>query len=98
MSPRRHRRLALAALLTAGVTALLAHEGHAPLPTSGVQVDTDRGTLALAARARDAVDVRTAEVEARPVAERVPAYAALIAPWRNHGYAAARLPGRVVRL
>jgi multidrug efflux pump subunit AcrA (membrane-fusion protein) len=44
------------------------------------------------------VDVDTAAVEVGVVEERVPAYASVVAPWANHGFATARLPGRVVRV
>ena len=98
---RAHRRAALLAVggvLTIGAAVLLAHEGHAPLPTRGAQVDAEKGTLVLTADARAAIDVDTAPVELLPIEERVPAYASLVAPWSNHGFATARVPGRVVRV
>lgn len=94
----RGRRLAPAAVATVAAAVLLAHEGHAPLPTKGAQVDAAKGHLLLTADARAAVDVDTAAVEPRPVADRVLAYATVAAPWRNHAFATARLPGRVTRV
>jgi membrane fusion protein, heavy metal efflux system len=96
--PRRSALLAGGCLLTVGVAVLLAHEGHAPLPTRGAQVDTRKGYLILSADARTAIDVETAAVELRPVEEKVLAYAALVAPWTSHGFATTRLPGRVTRV
>jgi RND family efflux transporter MFP subunit len=99
--PRRLRRpaaIAAAALLTVGATVLFAHEGHAPLPTKGVQVDAARGHLLLTPAARDGLAVETAEVEVRPVEETLLAYATVELPWTNHGFATSRVPGRVVRV
>jgi cobalt-zinc-cadmium efflux system membrane fusion protein len=100
--PRRRlaRRAALTvtAALTVGVTVLLAHEGHAPLPTKGVQVDVARGHLLLTPAARDGLAVTTAEVEVRPVEGTLLAYATVELPWTHHGFATARLPGRIVKV
>ncbi len=95
---RRATLLAVACLLTVAVGMLLAHEGHTSLPTRGAQVDAAKGTLLLTADARAGVDVDTALVEMSTVVERVPAYASLVAPWQNHAFATARVPGRVVRV
>ena len=100
-SPRRLARptiLASASLLTVCVTVLLAHEGHAPLPTKGVQVDAVRGHLLLTPAARDGLAVTTAEVEERLVEGKLLAYATVELPWTHHGFATARLPGRVVKV
>jgi RND family efflux transporter MFP subunit len=94
----RSRWGALAALLTVGAAVVLAHEGHAPLPTKGAQVDPEKGYLLLTADARSAVDVDTALVEPHLVEEKVLAYAVVSAPWRNHGFVTAQLPGRVSRV
>lgn len=95
---RRGRRLALFAAVTVGAAVLYAHEGHAPLPTKGAQVDPETGHLLLTADARSAVDVDTAAVESLAVEDRILAHATVTAPWRNHAYATARLPGRVARV
>ena len=94
----RAKAVALTALLTVGVAALLAHEGHAPLPTRGVQVDVARGHLLLTADARDGLGVTTAEVESRAVEARVLAYATVVVPWTGHGFATSRLAGRVAKV
>ncbi len=100
-NPPRLARPAVAAvalLLAAAATWVLAHEGHAPLPTRGAQVDAATGQIVLSREAREALDLRTAEVESRPVTESLLAYATLIAPWQNHAYASSRVAGRVVTL
>ncbi len=95
---RRHYvGLALSfALATAAV--LLAHEGHAPLPTSGTQVDLVKGLVVLSTEAREALDVRTAEVGTDPAPASVLGYATLSAPWQKHAFATSRLSGRIVTL
>lgn len=105
MTPVRHARAfargrwgAIAALLTVGAVVLYAHEGHAPLPTKGAQADPETGHLLLTADARSAVDVDTAPVETMVVEDRILADATVAAPWRNHAYATARLPGRITRV
>jgi cobalt-zinc-cadmium efflux system membrane fusion protein len=89
---------ALVVLLTAGVAWLWAHEGHAPLPTKGAQVDVEKGQVVLSREAREALGVQTAEVELRPVEDKVLAYATLVAPWPQHAFVATRLPGRLDQL
>lgn len=102
--PRIRRRHVLAAgkalflLLTAAAAWLWAHEGHAPLPSKGAQVDVAKGRVVLSREARAALDVQTAEVELRPVDEKMLAYATLAAPWQQHAYVTTRLPGRITRL
>jgi RND family efflux transporter MFP subunit len=89
---------ALVLLLTVAVTLVWAHEGHAPLPTRGAQVDLAHGQLTLSRQAGEALDVRTAEVETHTVEEKLLAYATLESPWQRHAFASSRLPGRIVRL
>src|SRR5262245_41154552 len=95
-STKNVRRAAL--LLTAMVGLVLAHEGHTPLPTKGAQIDVPRGLVTLSKDARDALDVATAEVAARPVEEALTAYATLVAPWQGHAYASSRLGGRIAKM
>jgi membrane fusion protein, heavy metal efflux system len=98
---RRLRRwgvLSVFLLLTVAATWVLAHEGHAPLPTRGVQVDLAKGTIVMTRATRDALDLQTAPVTKQPVEERLLAYATLVAPWRNHAFVTSRLTGRIERL
>jgi cobalt-zinc-cadmium efflux system membrane fusion protein len=90
--------LAVALMLTAAATWVLAHEGHAPLPTRGAQVNAETGQVTLSRDARESLDVQTTEVESRPVTESLLAYAALVSPWQNHAFASSRAGGRVVKL
>ena len=85
-------------LLAHGGRQTSAHEGHAPLPTKGAQIDTAKGQLILSREARETLDIRTGEVELQPVEARLMAYAALTAPWTQHAFATTRLPGRITRL
>lgn len=92
------RPAASLALLGVLAVALLAHEGHAPLPTRGAQVDVPKGQITLSKEARDALDLETALVQVRPVEEAVTAYATLVAPWQGHAFASSRLGGRIAKL
>ncbi|MBX9626480.1 MAG: hypothetical protein K2X82_21955 [Gemmataceae bacterium] len=94
--PRRAAGLAGGCLLTVAAAVVLAHEGHAPMPTRGVVVDAAEGHLTLSADARGSLDVETAPVEPAAIQERVPADAVVVAPWPNRGFAAPKLAGRVV--
>ena len=85
-------------LLTAAAAWVFAHEGHAPLPTKGAQVDVMKGRIVLASSARSALDVQVAEVAIRPFGEQVLAYVTLVAPWQKHAYATSKLPGKIVRM
>src|SRR5581483_6609142 len=69
---------ALGMLLTAAASWLWAHEGHAPLPTKGAQVDVVKGRVTLSSEARDTLGVQTAEVGPRTIEENVFAYATLV--------------------
>lgn len=95
---RRSAIVAGIALLTVAVTWLYAHEGHAPLPTRGAQVDPVRGVITLSAESRQALDVRTVEVEDRSLPEFVAAYATLVSPWQRHAFASSRLPGQIIKM
>jgi RND family efflux transporter MFP subunit len=94
------KRTALSVLLlvTVAVTWLLAHEGHAPVPTRGAQVDLKKGVVVLSAEARAALDVRTAVVQRRSLKDGVLAQATLDPPWQKHAYASARLAGRIAAI
>ncbi|MBX9680759.1 MAG: efflux RND transporter periplasmic adaptor subunit [Gemmataceae bacterium] len=90
--------LAWGVLLTVAATWLFAHEGHAPLPTKGVVVDSEKGMVTLGPDARNILDVRTEEVSPRVAEDKVLAYATLVAPWQQHAFLSTRLPGRIVNL
>lgn len=99
--PRRVRRpaaIAAGCLLTVAVGVLLAHEGHAPLPSKGAEVDVAKGFVRLSPDARAALDVGTAEVGTAAPPDAIPAPAALVAPWAGHAFAVSRLAGRIVAL
>jgi len=98
--PRLARNAALASgcLVTLAVGVVLAHEGHAPLPSKGAEVDVAKGLIRLSADARSALDVQSSEVGPTPKPDTVLAYASLVAPWKGHAFAVSRLPGRVVTL
>ena len=94
----RRSFLVCSSLLTVAVGALVAHEGHGALPLKGVQVDVAGGHLLITSSARSGLDVATSEVESRSVEGKLLAYAQVELPWKNHGFATSRLPGRVVRI
>ena len=77
---------------------LSAHEGHKPLPTKGAQVDVAKGEVILSRGARDALDVKTAEVAVHPVREQIMAYVTLVTPWQKHAYVTTRVAGRITSL
>jgi membrane fusion protein, heavy metal efflux system len=75
-----------------------AHEGHQPLPTKGVQVDTKRGYITLSEHARNAIGLETAEVTVGEVSSRLFAYAETIAPWNAKAFGSAQISGRITKL
>lgn len=94
----RNTALASGCLLTVAVGVLLAHEGHAPLPSKGAEVDVAKGFIRLSPDARSALDVQSTEIGPAPKPDTVLAYATLVAPWKGHAFAVSRLPGRIVTL
>lgn len=92
------RRLSLLLLVTVFVGVLIAHEGHAPLPSKGSKVDRASGLVSLSADARATLDVRTSEIGTAPPPDTVLAPVTLSTPWRQHAFAVSRLPGRIVAL
>ncbi len=76
----------------------LAHEGHQPLPTKGVQVDLGRGYLTLSAQARSAIGLEAQEVQVAEVQASLNTYAETVAPWQAKAYGSAQLSGRITRL
>ena len=90
--------LALGLLLSVAAAVVLAHEGHAPLPSKGAQVDLAKGHVILTTEARHILDVGTTEIGTAAPPDTILAYAALTAPWSGHAFAVSRLPGRIVKL
>jgi RND family efflux transporter MFP subunit len=75
-----------------------SHEGHAPLPTRGVQVDPAQGLITLSPEAHDALGVRTSAVEERAMDDTVLAYAKLVTPWQRQFYVSSPVSGRIAVL
>ncbi len=75
-----------------------AHEGHQPLPTTGVEVDTQSGRVTLSARARSAIGVQTEEVVVGKVASTLDVYAETITPWHSKAFGSAQIAGRIAKL
>lgn len=76
----------------------MAHEGHAPLPTKGAQIDIAKGIITLSPEAQRTLAVKTADVELQQPNEQVLAYATIVAPWQQHAFATSRAAGRVAKL
>ena len=91
-------RLSLALMLSLFAFQTHAHEGHQPLPTKGVQVDTDRGYITLSRQARDAIGLETAEVSVGEVSSGLFAYAETVAPWNAKAFGSAQISGRITWL
>ncbi len=85
-------------VLATAVTPVFGHEGHQPLPTKGVQIDLKTGQLTLSRAAREVLDVKTTEVESRPVAGGVKAYTTVVSPWTQRAYVTSRRSGRITKL
>lgn len=74
------------------------HEGHAPLPTKGVQVDVKRGLITLSREAYKSLGMRTSAVEQRALKEKALAYATLVMPWQQQYFVSSQLSGRIAAL
>ena len=88
----------LFALLTVGVIHVFAHEGHRPLPTRGMEVNAETGSMILTKAARETLDVQTVEVAPQAIHESVFAYGTIVVPWKQHAVIASSLSGRIVAL
>lgn len=75
-----------------------AHEGHAPLPTKGAEVDVEKGLLTLSADARKSLGVETAEVSLQTIEQTVLAYATVSLDWQQHRFITTPVAGRIGRL
>lgn len=89
-------RLFLAIAIVLWPNPMVAHEGHKPLPTKGVEVQAQTGTLVLSASARDAIEVKTEEIQPRTLDSYLSAYGTLTVPWNNHALVGSSIEGRVV--
>lgn len=75
-----------------------AHEGHRPLPTRGMEVNVETGSMVLTKAARETLDVQTVEAVAYPLTQSLQAYGSIVAPWNHHAVIASPLTGRIVAL
>jgi len=75
-----------------------SHEGHQPLPSKGVLVDTQTGHVTLARQARQAIDLQTEEVALADVSSALSVYAETMATWQGRAFGSAQVSGRVVNL
>ncbi|AMV22627.1 efflux RND transporter periplasmic adaptor subunit [Planctomyces sp. SH-PL14] len=93
-------RLTVALCLAACLLAAdaLAHEGHQPLPSKGVQVDVERGHVTLSKQARDILDIQSVEIGPGTIASRIYAYTTVVTPWRRRANVSTRLAGKVTAL
>jgi len=97
-SSKLTRCMRWAAVVLIGSLVALAHEGHAPLPTRGIEVSQELGRLTLTAQARATLDLKTEEVSLRRISHSTFAYGDLISPWTHHALVSAPLSGRIVEL
>ncbi len=93
-----HLGLLVALVTVLTVNSTHAHEGHQPLPTKGVQVDTEHGHLTLSAQARSAIGLEAEEVLVGDVGSSLVTYAETVAPWQSQAYGSAQLSGRITKL
>lgn len=78
--------------------SLHAHEGHAPLPSKGVQVDVVKGLITLSPEAQKSLGLQTAAVQQKTLDEQALAYATLVTPWQRQHFVASLLPGRIAAI
>lgn len=76
----------------------IAHEGHAPLPTKGVQVDVEKGLITLSPEAQKSLGLQTTAVEQRALIEKVLAYSRLVTPWQQQQFVSSQLAGQIAAL
>lgn len=81
--------------LFGGGLAALAHEGHAPLPTKGVDVDVAKGLVTLSPEAQAALALQLTQAEPGQLRQTALAYARLVVPWQQQHFVSSRLPGRI---
>ncbi len=97
-SHARRATICVMLALTFAPGMVSAHEGHAPLPTKGAQIDIAKGLITLSPEAQRTLAVKTADVELQQPNEKVLAYAMVVAPWQQHAFATSRAAGRIAKL
>ncbi len=80
------------------ISPVQAHEGHRPLPTRGMEVNVETGSMVLTKSARETLDVKTVEAEAKELPRTLNAYGSIVMPWDRHAVIASPLTGRIVDL
>jgi len=85
-------------LLTLGSLSVFAHEGHRPLPTRGMEVNAETGSMILTKAARKTLDVQTVEVAPQAIHRSIFTYGTIVVPWKQHAVIASSLSGRIVAL
>jgi multidrug efflux pump subunit AcrA (membrane-fusion protein) len=79
-------------------TICLAHEGHQPLPTRGVQVEVAKGKVTLSDSSRQLPGVETTTVSQGQLVQRLPAPASVVVPRDRQAVVISRVAGRVEKL
>lgn len=79
-------------------TLATGHEGHAPLPTKGVQVDTAKGLLTLSPNAQTSLGVQTMPAAMEDLGTSALAYATLVTPWQQQYFVGPPISGRIAQL
>lgn len=74
------------------------HEGHAPLPTKGVEVDIKKGLLTLSPEAHKSLGLLTAPADMQFLEQASLAYATLVTPWNNQNFVSSQVSGRITAL
>ena len=90
--------IAVGLAVSLALSQAVAHEGHAPLPTKGVQVDAAKGLLTLSPDAQKSLGVQIAPAEKRELASTVLAYVTLVTPWQQQYFVSPPISGRIARM
>ncbi|XZE35744.1 efflux RND transporter periplasmic adaptor subunit [Pirellulaceae bacterium SH501] len=98
MDFRFTKLLCFAVLISFSGLIVCAHEGHQPLPTKGVQVDTKNGQVTLSGQARAAIGLQSQEVIEGTVASTLKVYAESVTPWQAKAFGSAQIAGRILKL
>ena len=91
--------VSLAFFIAVFVTGVaITHEGHAPLPSKGVQLDLAKGLVTLSPEAQKSLGVQTTPTELRTLEQQCLAYATLVTPWQRQFFVSSQLSGRIANL